>query len=591
MKIQCNNKKHLLECALGKVPADLCIKNARVINVFTGEILLGNVFICDGFISHVEYENRFDVDALEIYDAGGKYLAPGFIDAHIHIESSMLTPAEFARAVIPWGTTTVVTDPHEIANVWGTEGVRYMHDSSEGLPMRQLIDIPSCVPSVPSVESSGAEFLADDIRQLAQLERVQGLGEVMDFLAAANGEDRMLDILQAAEDEGLYLQGHAPYLSGRMLSAYTAAGPMSCHESRTAKEAIDKMRAGMYVDMRQSSISKDIVECWRGVKAFRFWDTLCLCTDDREVHEILENGHMNDVIKTAVECGMDPVLAIKSATINPAREMGIQHLGAIAPGYAADLVILPDLVEFRPSAVFYGGQMTAESGMLLADIPSLPFELEKRNSLNVAIPLSEENFRLRAPFKTGFIKVNVMNYLTLDSSSTEVTVEEFPVKNSLVDISADPDLKFVAVINRYGKERMALGVVRHFGTMRGAVGSTVSHDCHNITIVYDTPANAALACRLLLRQGGGMCAVDRGLNLCTLPLPVAGLMSTLQAEQLAMAAARMKKAYARLGLADVSNPLLRIVTLALPVIPSVKMSDVGLVDVSTKKVLPIFPEW
>lgn len=590
MKIQCKDRKKLIRCAMGEIPADLCITNVQVVNVFTGEILPASVYLCDGFIAHVDYENNPVSNAAQIYDGKGQYLAPGFIDAHIHIESSMLTPRAFARAAAPWGTTTVVTDPHEIANVWGREGVLYMHDAGAELPMRQLVDIPSCVPSVPEIESCGADLLAEDIRALAGLERIHGLGEVMDFLAVCEGSDRMLSIIEAAEEAGLYVQGHAPFLSGRMLSAYAAGGPASCHESRSPKEAMDKMRAGLYVDMRQSSISKDIVECWKGVRDFKVWDTLCLCTDDRESHEILEKGHINDVIKTAIECGMDPVLAIKSATINAAREIKADHLGAVAPGYTADLVLLPDLKEIRPSAVFFGGKLTAENGRLLAEIEPRHYALESRNSMNVVMELTKEAFQIKAPIENGSLKVNVMKYLTLDKSSTELSAEELPVKNGYLDLSGDPDLKYVAVINRYGKKRMALGVVRNFGTAKGALASTVSHDCHNLTVVFDKPQDALLACKTLIEEGGGMCAVLDGEILHTLRLPVAGLMSDLQAEDLAQEAAKMKDANRSLGLTGLKNPLLRIVTLALPVIPKIKMSDAGMVEVNTKTLLPIFAE-
>ena len=591
MKIRPKNKRQLLKAALGEIKSDLLIKNVQLVNTITGEIYPANVFIYDGMIAHVEYQDlEADHDgAEEVIDGQGQYLLPGFIDAHEHIESSMMTPRNFARTVIPHGTTTVITDPHEIGNVWGVEGVRYMYDSSEELPMRQLIDIPSCVPAVPGLENAGAQFGVAEIEELAGLPRVIGLAEVMDFIDVIQGGDRMMDIIDVAENNGLYLQGHAPFVTGRALSAYLCGGPNTCHESRLGEEAVEKIRSGMHVDARDSSITKNVKEIWEGVKDFKFFDNLSLCTDDREADDILNSGHMNDVVRAAIRYGMDPVAAIKSATLNNAREAGIENLGAVAPGYAADLQIVESLTELKPSKVFYGGKLVAEKGKLLADIEEKTYPLESRNSVHVK-DLTEQDFVLKAPVKEGTVKVNVMTYYDLNLSSTEAVCEELPVKDGKLDLSGDGNLKFVAVVNRYeGNDNLALGVVRGFGITCGALASTVSHDSHNLTIVYDDPKDALIAAEELKRTGGGMCAVKDGQILHTLELPLAGLISLKKAEELAQDSARMKAANRALGLSDMENPLLRIVTLALPVIPEVKMSDLGLVDVNNKKIIPIFP--
>ena len=591
MKIRPKNKRQLLKAALGEIKSDLLIKNVQLVNTITGEIYPANVFIYDGMIAHVEYQDlEADHDgAEEVIDGQGQYLLPGFIDAHEHIESSMMTPRNFARTVIPHGTTTVITDPHEIGNVWGVEGVRYMYDSSEELPMRQLIDIPSCVPAVPGLENAGAQFGVAEIEELAGLPRVIGLAEVMDFIDVIQGGERMMDIIDVAEKNGLYLQGHAPFVTGRALSAYLCGGPNTCHESRLGEEAVEKIRSGMHVDARDSSITKNVKEIWEGVKDFKFFDNLSLCTDDREADDILNSGHMNDVVRAAIRYGMDPVAAIKSATLNNAREAGIENLGAVAPGYAADLQIVESLTELKPSKVFYGGKLVAEKGKLLADIEEKTYPLESRNSVHVK-DLTEQDFVLKAPVKEGTVKVNVMTYYDLNLSSTEAVCEELPVKDGKLDLSGDGNLKFVAVVNRYeGNDNLALGVVRGFGITCGALASTVSHDSHNLTIVYDDPKDALIAAEELKRTGGGMCAVKDGQILHTLELPLAGLISLKKAEELAQDSARMKAANRALGLSEMENPLLRIVTLALPVIPEVKMSDLGLVDVNNKKIIPIFP--
>ncbi|MDD6466591.1 MAG: adenine deaminase [Erysipelotrichaceae bacterium] len=588
MKLQPKNKKMLLQAALGTIPSDMVLTNGKVVNVFTGEVLNADVYIYDGFISHVEYDQvGKDLKANKIVDVKGQYVIPGLIDAHVHIESSMMTPRNFAKAVIPHGTTTVITDPHEIANVWGVEGVRYMHEDSENLPMRQLIDIPSCVPAVPGKENAGADFLAKEIAELAGLERVIGLAEVMDFLAVIYGEDRMMEILKVAEDHGLYLQGHAPFVTGRMLSAYLCGGPRTDHESRDTKETETKYRYGMNIDMRDSSLCKNVPEIMAAMKNYRYYDTLCLCTDDRESDDLLNEGHINEVIRVAIKNGMDPIDAIKCSTINTAREIRMDHLGAIAPGYVADIVVLDDLTEMKPSQVYYGGQLVAEDGHLVVEIEELVLPLETRNSIHVK-ELTVDDFRLQAPIDSGMVKVNVMCFDDLYSSATKVMVEELPVKDGYLDLSNDSDLKFVAVVNRYDKDNIALHVVRGFGSDHGAVASTVSHDSHNLTVVYDTAVNALVAANRLKEVGGGMCAVEDGQILHTLELPIGGLLSPKPVEELSKDAACMKEANRKLGLREMENPMMRIVTLALPVIPEAKMSDLGLINVFTKEMIPLY---
>lgn len=616
LKLQPKNWKTLIDCAMGKVSADLAIANAQILNVFTGEILSGTVYVKDGFIAHVEYDEKKqivgataggdttyvdhvedlsasatsadeEIDANEVYDAQGAYLIPGLIDAHVHIESSMMVPRNFAKAVIPWGTTTILHDPHEIGNVSGVAGVRFMHDSGADLPMRQLLSIPSCVPSVPGYETAGADFQADEIRELAKLDRAVALAEIMDYLAVIGAEDRMMDILNAAREENLYLQAHAPFLSGRDLSAYAAAGIKGDHESRASEEAKEKVRRGMYVDMRDSSMAKNVEACWAGVKDFRYYDHICLCTDDRESEDILTKGHINDVVNQATAAGMHPIDAIRSATYNTAREIGMDRLGAIAPGYVADMLIVDDLKNIAPSTVFFEGNCVAEGGSLTVEIADFDDPELHENTVYLK-PLTEEDFVIKAPIENGKIEVNVMTYSSLEFSTTFLQKETVKVENGRIVLS-DDDLRFVAVVNRHmGCDDVALHLVRNTGIRHGANASTVSHDSHNLTIVYDTPENALLCAKELERVGGGLTCVLDGKVLDTLELPVAGLMSMLPAEALAKRANEMKQAMRKLGFVEVENPLLRIATLALPVIPEVKMSDRGLIDVNTKTFIPLF---
>ena len=583
-----NNRKELIKAALGLVECDLAIKNAQLLNVFTGEVYPATVFVYDGAIAHVEYRNLEEgLDKVKnVVDAEGKYLIPGLIDAHMHVESSMLTPRNFAKVSIPSGTTTIVMDPHEIGNVYGVEGVKYMHDSGEGLPQRQFVDIPSCVPAVPECENAGAEFFAKEIEELAELKRVIGLAEVMDYIGVINQEDRMADIIHAAERKGLYLQGHAPFVSGRNLSAYLIGGPVTDHESRTGEEAIEKLRSGMYIDSRESSITHNVKDIWEGVKHCKFFDHYCLCTDDREADDLLHEGHINYVVNAAIKYGMDPVTAIKSATLNTAREINVTDLGAIAPGYVADMLLVEDLSNIHPTHVFFEGKLVAQDGKLLQPIEDKEYEIETRNSVQLK-ELSLDDFHVDTPVENGKVNVNVMVYPNLELSSTYVEKTEFEVKDGSIVLPSD-DYKFVIVLNRYGKGTIGKGIVKGFGTKKGALASTVSHDSHNLTVVYDNEVDALLVANTLKECGGGMCAAYNGTVLSTLPLPLAGLMSLKSAEELSVVSQKMKQAIVELGLTDMENPLLRIVTLALPVIPEVKMSDLGLVDVLTKKIVPFY---
>ena len=589
MKLYPKDRRALLEAAMGRRPCDLAVENVRFVNVFTGEIYPAVVYVLDGFVAYVEEGGRADPAlAHQVVDGQRAYLTPGFVDPHVHIESAMLTPRAFAAAVVPHGTTTVVTDPHEIANVLGEQAVVYMHDAAEDLPMRQLVDIPSCVPAVPGLENSGAEFDAGTVHRLAKLPRVIGLAEVMDFLAVAQGEQRMLDMLDAAQQEGLYVQGHVPVSDKRLLSAYAIGGPTTCHETREGEDAVSKLRLGLRIDARESSIAKDVEKIYSQVRRLRYLDRVSLCTDDREAHDILENGHMDNALRKAVACGMDGVDALRCATLHPALESGLSNLGAVAPGYAADFLLLEDLKDFRVRAVYYGGRLVARDGVLTQEITPKTFALEQMDTMRVP-PLKREDFEIAAPVEQGVVKVNVLHFAELEKSNTTRCVEEIPVRDGKLDLSQQPDLCYVKIVNRHGKGTVCSGVTRGFGLKEGAFASTVSHDSHNLCVVYRDADSAYEACRALVACRGGMCCAMPGQQTVTLPLPVAGLMSTLPCGELARQVGEMKQALRRAGMPQ-SNPLVRIVTMALPVIPEAKYTDLGLVDVYAKKVLPLFPE-
>ena len=348
MKIQPKDKKALMAAALGRIECDFAVTNCRYLNLFTGEVYPATVYVQDGFVAHVESNPKSAPEKVKrVIDAGGRYILPGLIDSHVHIESSLMTPPVFASAVVPRGVTTVITDPHEIGNVLGEEAVIYMHDAGCDLPMYQFIDIPSCVPSVPGLEEAGATFDASTVDRLAKLPNVIGLAEVMDFLGVIDGEDRMMEIIDTAERNGLYLQGHFPGAFGRLVSAYRIGGPLSCHETSRPGEALDKLRAGMYVDARESSMCYNLPAIWNDIKDLPWRDRLSLCTDDREADDILENGQLDLVLRNIIKQGMDPAEAVRAATLHPAQEAGLENLGAVAPGYVANFLLVDDLADLR----------------------------------------------------------------------------------------------------------------------------------------------------------------------------------------------------------------------------------------------------
>lgn len=592
MKIRKKNKKLLLEAALGKIEVDLAIKNIELLNTITGEIYPATVFVHDGFIVHVEASQLEEglAKVKEIVDGKGKYLIPGLIDAHVHIESSMMIPRNFAKASLVHGTTTVVTDPHEVANVFGVEGVKYMLDASENLPQRQLINIPSCVPSVVDLEYAGAEFKPEHILEMSKFDRVLGLAEVMDFVGVIEGEDRMLDIIDVAEKAGLYIQGHAPGVLGRQLSAYAIGGPRTDHESVSSHEAIEKIRSGLYVDARENSLAKNVTNVIKGLEGIKYYDHLCLCTDDRECEEIQVEGHINDVIRVAIKAGLDPIDAIRAATYNTAREIKAEDLGAIAPGFIADMLVVDKLDNIEPHMVFYEGKLVAKDNKMVVDIPEVNFEIENRNTVSTK-DLSLADFIIDVGDRKDYAMVNVMNYPDSRVSYSELTVEKIPIVNGQLDISFDSNLNFIAIVNRHhNQEEIGIGLIRNFGSKKGCIASTVTHDSHNISLVYKDANDALVAIAELKRVGGGQTAVLDGKVLATLELKVGGLMSVKEPKELAKEASKLKTVFRDFGIIELANPLLRIVTMGLIVIPNYKISELGIIDVLNKKTVATFAE-
>ena len=566
--------------------ATLKLENANLVNVFSGEIYLANIYIYKKYIADiVEVEKDSFKKADKIIDIQGKYLVPGFIDSHLHIESSHLTPYHFAEAIIPKGTTTIIADPHEICNALGEEGLNYMLKASENLPMNQYFLVPSCIPSVMKLENTGAEFDADLVDKLLEKDRILGLGEVMDYIGVIHNDKRMEDIIDVAYRKNMFLQGHSPELQGSELSAYLCGGPYTCHETRDGVHAIDKIRKGMTVDARESSISKNIASIIENIKSFKSPRNLTLCTDDREPKDILENGHINDCVRVAIKAGLEPIEAIRAVTLNTAQIYRLDKRGAIAPSYFADMLVIDNLKDINVEKVFFEGELVAENNKLLVQINKPHIDLENKNTINID-ELKVEDFMIKAPIENGKLEIVGMEYINKISSVTRKKTFTVNVKDGYVDLEGD-ELNFAISINRYGKKTKAIAVVENFYVNRGAIATTYSHDSHNLTIIYKKPIDALVAAQRVKNIAGGIVVVENEKVVKELPFPIGGMLSKNSAYELGNYIVDMNKVLRDYGI-ESASPITRPSTLSLIVIPEVKLSDMGLIDVVKQEIIKQF---
>lgn len=581
-----SERRELIKAALGYNSATLKIENANLVNVFSGEIYLANIYIYGKYIADiVEVDKDSNKKAEKTIDIQGKYLVPGFIDSHLHIESSHLTPYHFAEAVIPKGTTTIIADPHEICNAMGEEGLDYMLKASEGLPMNQYYLVPSCIPSVVGLENTGSEFDAELVDKLLDKERVLGLGEVMDYIGVIHNDKRMEDIIDVAYQKKMFLQGHSPELQGQELSAYLCGGPYTCHETRNGVHAIDKIRKGMTVDARESSISKNIRGIVENIKNFKSPRNFTLCTDDREPKDILEKGHINDCVRVAIDAGLDPIEAIRAATLNTAQIYKLDKRGAIAPSYFADMLVIDNLKDINVEKVFFEGKLVAENDKLLVDIKKTQISTEQKNSVEIG-ELSLEDFKIKAPIENGKLEIIGMEYISKFTSVTRKKNFIVDVKNGYVDLKGT-DLNFAIVINRYGKGTKSIAVVENFYMNRGAIATTYSHDSHNLTIVYKNPKDALFAAQRVKEIAGGIVLIENEKVVKEMPFPIAGMLSKKDALHLGNDIVEMNKILRDYGI-ETASPITRPSTLSLIVIPEVKLSDMGLIEVVSQKIIKQF---
>ncbi len=564
---------HLLAVARGDQPADLLLRGGRLVNVLSGEIHRTDIAVAVGLIAGLGegYEAR------QVLDLDGCFVAPGFLDAHVHIESSMVPPAEFARAVVPRGVTTVITDPHEIGNVLGLPGIHFMLDDAEGAPLDVLVNAPSCVPAT-HLETSGARLEADDLATLLGHPRVLGLAEVMNFPGVIAGSEEVLAKLRAFR--GRPIDGHCPGLSGHLLNAYAAAGIGNDHECTSVEEAREKLRAGLTIFLREATNARNLRTLLPLVTPANE-RRLCLCTDDRQPADLLEEGSIDHLIRMAIAEGIDPVVAIRMGTLNPAEHYGLRDRGAVAPGRRADLVVFSDLTAPQAEMVVRQGALVARDGRLIHDHHGHSYSA----SLPATVHIDPE--RLHFAIRAEGRNVRVIGAIP-DQLLTEALVMETAVRDG--QAAADPgrDLLKMAVVERHrGSGQAGLGFVHGVGLRRGAIASTVAHDHHNLVVIGADDTSMRTAALAVARTGGGLAAAEGESVLSVLPLPLAGLMSDRPIEEVRDGMKALLEAAHGLG-AHLRDPFMAMSFLALEVIPKLKLTDVGLVDVERFEVVPLF---
>jgi len=563
----------IIDAALGRTPCDLVMENAKVINVFSSEIIETDVAVLGDTIIGLGpgYE------AKEKIDLKGLYLAPGFIDGHVHIESSMVEVPQFARAVIPLGTTSVIEDPHEIANVLGYEGIRYMMDSSKYNPLNVFFMMSSCVPSSP-LETAGSELRAFDIFPFLREKWVLGLGEMMNYPGVLNNDKDVLDKLKISGDKRV--DGHAPGLSGNDLNAYIAAGVESDHECTTEEEAREKLRLGMFIMIREGSGTKNLVDLLPLLTKEN--ERRCFfCTDDRHPNDILEEGHINYIIKTAVKHGLDPLSAIRMATLNTAEYFGLRKLGAIAPGKTADMVVFDSFKKFNIKQVFKSGVLVAENGRAIYEPPVRP-EFPVRSSVNIKW-LEGDEFTIPA----NGSRCRVIGIMPHQITTEYLELDCKQVNGEVVSDTKRDILRLFIIERHRATGNIGKGLVKGFGLKKGAIASSIGHDSHNIIVTGVEDRDIFKAVTTINKMGGGIAIVNDGQVVDYLKLPIAGLMSNKPLEEVSVKTKSLIKSARALGVTP-DDALMTLSFMALPVIPKLKLTDQGLVDVEKFQHVDLF---
>lgn len=579
--------KSRLFASAGMKKAQLVLKSAQVLNVFTDELETADVAICDGYITGVgSYEGEQEVEL------PGMVICPGFIDGHIHLESSMVAPGEFERLALAHGTTGVVTDPHEIANVAGTEGIDYILETTEGLLMDVYVMLPSCVPAT-GLDESGGELGAEDLAPYYARERVLGLAELMDFHGAASGEDAILAKVCGAKKHGKLIDGHGPGVTGRQLNAYVFAGAMSDHECSHAEEGLEKLRRGQWIMIREGTAAKNL-EALMPLCKEPYYHRCMFVTDDKHPEDLLANGHIDGIIRKAIRLGADPIKAIKMGSLHPAQYFGLKNTGAVAPGYRADLVVLSDLKQMKVHQVYKDGRLAAEDGKVITRAETA--EGSKMPEAAKAYPRVYHSFHMQKveagdfqlQKKGDYIRVIRLTPGQLLTEEEILPFKELSGYGAGVDLGAD--IIKIAVVERHrGTGHMGIGYLKGYGLKAGAVASSVSHDSHNLIVVGVNDADMALAANQVRDGEGGLAVVQDGAVLGSLPLPIGGLMTHEPAEAVREKLARLKALTRSLGVWKCIDPFMTLAFASLPVIPKLRLNTLGLIDVEQGNIVPLFP--
>ena len=558
-----NKKLHVIDVAAGRVPADLVLKNATYVNVFSNELCRGDIAVAEGLIVGMgEYHGKVEADV------GGKIVLPGFIDAHIHLESSLVSPKEFAKAVLPHGTTTVITDPHEIANVMGTDGIEYMLQATEDLPVDVRFMLPSCVPATP-LDESGANLDYRAIDSFYDHPRVQGLAEMMNFVGIINGDSQVVEKIVASQAHHKKIDGHAPDLQGNDLNAYIAAGVYSDHECHDVKDAIAKLERGQFIMIREGTAARNL-EALMPLLTGKYADRCMFCTDDKHPNDLLEKGHIDYIVKKAISLGADPITAVKVACHNAARYFLLNNRGGISPGYLADFVIIDNFQDFNIEQVYKKGVLMVDHGEI-QDFPSPeiePYLVERAHKTFHVAALTAEDFAEKRP--RGIIGMVDGEITTVDAGYSD-------------RIDVEYDVLKIAVVERHkNTHHIGIGYIQGYGLKSGAVATSISHDSHNIIVVGTNETDMAAAVNRVVELNGGIVVWDGGQPVAEVPLAIAGIMSDEPLVTVNEKLETAKDAAHKLGVNPGIDPFMTLSFMALPVIPSLRITTRGVFDVTTQ---------
>jgi adenine deaminase len=558
-----------------KEKADLLLKNVKLVNVYTDNIEEKNIAVKDGFI-----KGFGDYEAKEEIDCHGFFAAPGLVDSHVHIESSMVSPPEFAKAVLKSGTTTVVADPHEIANVLGTNGIDYMISASENLPVDIFFMIPSCVPST-DMETSGAVIEAQDIRPYFENPRVAGLGEVMNYPGVIAKDPKVIAKINACLESRKVVDGHAPFVTGKYLCDYVGAGVSSDHECVSHEEALEKIALGMRIMVREGTCARNLNDLFPAINE-KTSERMMWCTDDRHPHD-LSAGHISEIIRSAVALGLDPSIAIRMGTLSACEYFGFKDRGAVAPGKIADILLFKDLADFRPSVIYKSGKKVFENGKYSNHVK---FETSAK-SLSVMNVLPED-LDFSIPCEKGK-KINIIGVIE-DQVLTKRFCDFPKTENGFAVSDIDRDILKLCVVERYsGRAKTGKGFVKGFGIKKGAFASSVGHDSHNIIVCGTNDKDMETAVKKIIEMKGGFAVSDNEKIIASLALPIAGLMSEKTLDEVKCELDKVLEAVSKIG-AYQKDPFISLGFLSLPVIPELKLTDFGLVDVEKFEVISLFKD-